>query len=149
MVTDTSSVNVRVKESPFALYRYHGHHPSSFFTLTSHPKTPDRTAAEAGRHVSRNIHNTGNFAASRENMDKNGGCRKRVAAEFTHTDLRSDQPSIIPCNINRDENINLMWRLHCGWLGETSFFFLNKQKEPKHIFFCTHIYIFSLKESRL
>lgn len=40
-----------------------------FIMLTPHPKTPDRTAAEAGRHVSRNIHNTGNFASCRENTD--------------------------------------------------------------------------------
>lgn len=50
-----------------------------FFTLTSHPKTPYRTAAEAGRHVSRNIHNTGNFAASREkNKTDNGGCAEQA-----------------------------------------------------------------------
>lgn len=59
--------------------------------LTSHPKTPDRTAAEAGRHVSRNIHNTGNFAAPRENTD-NRGCRDIAAADLPQTSDQTDPP---------------------------------------------------------
>lgn len=73
MVSDLSGVITCLRKSIFAITRFYTYPKSEFFTLTSHPKTPDRTAAEAGRHVSRNIHNTGNFAASREKTGK-GDC---------------------------------------------------------------------------
>lgn len=81
MVRGHSGVIMCLRNSIFALLRHYIHNRFEFFRLTSHPKTPDRTAAEAGRHVSRNIHNTGNFGASREITD-NGGCRDIAAADL-------------------------------------------------------------------
>ena len=75
MVRGHAGVIMCLRKSSFAISLNYSSQWIEFFTLTSHPKTPDRTAAEAGRHVSRNIHNTGNFAASREETD-NRGCRE-------------------------------------------------------------------------
>lgn len=67
---DQSGIIVCLRNCILAAEHRYTHSRIEFFRLTSHPKTPDRTAAEAGRHVSRNIHNTGNFGASREKTDK-------------------------------------------------------------------------------
>lgn len=79
------------RSSVCALQRYPRCDWIEFFMLTSHPKTPDRTAAEAGRHVSRNIHNTGNFGASRETTD-NGGRRDTAAADLPQYSDQMDPP---------------------------------------------------------
>lgn len=90
-VRDQSRVITCLRNSTLAAKRHYTHNWIEFFRLTSHPKTPDRTAAEAGRHVSRNIHNTGNFGASREKTD-NRVCRDIADADFLQDRDQLDPP---------------------------------------------------------
>lgn len=88
---DQSGIIVCRRNCILAAEHRYTHNRIGFFRLTSHPKTPDRTAAEAGRHVSRNIHNTGNFGASREKTDK------RVCRDITDAaDLLQDRDQLDP-----------------------------------------------------